>query len=443
MVYCFDGYKNIAMKKILTILAKIKAPMQAWFSMSAIIIFIGCIGVTVFVGNQLDILEKESSKSDFERESQQIVNAIERRMNEYTATLLGGKALFNASNEVSRDEWQKYYETLELENNYPGIQAFAYSVALNSPLEVQEMITKIQNEGYNNFSIRPSPEGREDITAIIYIEPLDERNIEAFGYDMNSEDVRHASMEKAIATGEPQLSGKVTLVQEIDEDIQAGTLLYVPVYKNGAPVSTEEEREKAHIGFVYAAFRMGDLLTAITKDEIQHYPIHFAVYDGTIEPENLLFKSPEYADNHIEKALITEEGLINIIGRNWAFAMHTNNTFLSSSDIFGSQIARVTGGIISVLIYIMLLITINTKDRVQKKAKDLTKEIEESQKKLKKQNTELLQANTATGEALLAAKKNASDLKKTNKMMVGRELKMIELKKENGKIKNNNYPGSA
>lgn len=49
---------------------------------------------------------------------------------------------------------------------------------------------------------------------------------------MFSESVRRKAMIRARDTGFPALSGKVTLKQETDTDIQNGFLLYVPVYKN-------------------------------------------------------------------------------------------------------------------------------------------------------------------------------------------------------------------
>ncbi len=87
-------------------------------------------------------------------------------------------------------------------------------------------IAKIQAEGgfFQNYTIQP-PGEREEYTPIVYLEPLDERNQRAIGYDMFSEPTRHLAMARARDTGEPALSGKVVLVQEIDQDVQYGFLL--------------------------------------------------------------------------------------------------------------------------------------------------------------------------------------------------------------------------
>ena len=72
------------------------------------------------------------------------------------------------------------------------------------------------------------------------------------------------AMVRALETGLPAASGRVRLVQE---DVpgsreQAGFLVYVPVYGSGEAVAPEHPREHLR-GFVYAAFRMGDLVEGL------------------------------------------------------------------------------------------------------------------------------------------------------------------------------------
>lgn len=98
------------------------------------------------------------------------------------------------------------------------------------------------------------------------MEPFDERNKRAFGYDMFSENVRRKAMTRARDTGLPALSGKVILKQETDSDVQNGFLLYVPVYKN-----------KNIFGYVYAPFRAKDFVTSAV--DFSRYDIEFQIFD--------------------------------------------------------------------------------------------------------------------------------------------------------------------
>ena len=118
----------------------------------------------------------------------------------------------------------------------PGIQGMGYALFV-APEEKEAHIESVRAEGFPEYTIRPEGE-REMYTSIIYLEPFDERNRQAFGYDMFSNDVRRTAMEQARDTGQPKMTGRITLVQEIDEDVQAGFLIYVPYYRNGTTNET-------------------------------------------------------------------------------------------------------------------------------------------------------------------------------------------------------------
>ena len=72
-------------------------------------------------------------------------------------------------------------------------------------------------------------------------------------------------MERAMDLNVATLSGKVILVQETDQEVQAGTLMYVPVYRKGMSTETVADRRAALYGWVYSPYRMNDLMQGILK----------------------------------------------------------------------------------------------------------------------------------------------------------------------------------
>jgi CHASE1-domain containing sensor protein len=48
---------------------------------------------------------------------------------------------------------------------------------------------------------------------------------------MYSETVRRAALNKATEENKTIISGRVKLVQETDQDVQAGFLMYMPIYR--------------------------------------------------------------------------------------------------------------------------------------------------------------------------------------------------------------------
>ena len=168
------------------------------------------------------------------------------------SVLGGGVSLFNALPIVTRNIWHTYVTGLHIEHAYPGIQGMGFSL-LFQPTEKDEHLQRIRDEGFPQYTVWPEGD-RPLYTSIIYLEPFGGRNLRAFGYDMFSEPIRRAAMERARDTGDTAISEKVTLVQETHQGVQAGFLMYVPVYKKGMELHTAEQRQQALFGYATARF---------------------------------------------------------------------------------------------------------------------------------------------------------------------------------------------
>ena len=150
-------------------------------------------------------------------------------------------------------------------------------------------------EGFPAYHVWPVGE-RSVYSAIVYLEPFTGRNLRAFGYDMFADPPRREAMTRARDLDVAALSSKVLLVQETDEDIQAGTLMYVPVYRPNMPATTAAERQAALVGWVYSPYRMDDLMAGILDDWDLHetHRVRLAIFDGAgVAPERLLYDCRE------------------------------------------------------------------------------------------------------------------------------------------------------
>jgi len=128
--------------------------------------------------------------------------------------LRGGAALFSVNEEASRVDWRHFVSALQFEENHPGIQDVGFSKWLNATGK-NANIREVRSEGFPEYDIRP--EGiREAYTSVIYLEPFDWRIHRAFGYDMYSEPVRRAAMDKAQDENSATIAAKIILVQETD-----------------------------------------------------------------------------------------------------------------------------------------------------------------------------------------------------------------------------------
>lgn len=225
----------------------------------------------------------------FEFRVNEIFAAIETRIRAYESALQGGAGLFAVTGDVTLEEWQKYAQSLDLQQNFPGIQGLGWTPAIE-PHQKDDLIRRMHLQGFPEFTIWP--EGDRPLhTPIIYIEPFNWRNRRAFGYDMFSDPTRRAAMVRARDTGLATATDAVSLVQETKRDVQRGFLMYVPVYAGGAVPPTVSERREALRGFVYSPFRMDDLMQGILGPNALS-DIHMEIFAGKgTDPEQKIYGS--------------------------------------------------------------------------------------------------------------------------------------------------------
>ncbi|MEX2578083.1 MAG: CHASE domain-containing protein [Verrucomicrobiales bacterium] len=248
--------------------------------------------ITIFAASTLYNSEKQTHESQFVDNTSRLRGAIQERINTYAQILRGGSAFFASTEEVTRDKWKNYVEGLDVDLDYPGVQGIGYAQFVTGD-EVEAFEGKVRSEGFEDFRIWPRENDSAHVVTV-YLEPFDERNQRAMGYDMFSEETRRVAMERCRDSGLPSVSGTVTLKQESEHDPQAGFLLYVPLYHNDGDLTTVEGRRQALRGFVFSSFRMDDFMTGVLTDAASNIGIRI-LDPGSGSP---MYASPTWNPSH-------------------------------------------------------------------------------------------------------------------------------------------------
>ena len=340
----------------------------------SLIVLVMLVVLTMMVWNLMREQVLADQRHSFEAEINLIVDAIHNRTDLYTNALRAGNALFKASEVVSRDEWTAFANTLDLQGEFPGIQGYGFAHMVD-PEELEAYIAQVRVEGFPEFAIHPAGE-RAIYSTISYLEPLDKRNLQAFGYDMTTEGTRRSAMELARDTGKVQMSGRVTLVQEIDEDVQAGFLIYVPTYQNGLPTETTAERRNALMGYVYSPFRARDFMEGILGERIS--TVDFAIFDGTeMSESNKMFDSSptnRNFDAYTIKHTFEDTREITLANRTWTIFFTSKNDAVQH-DIQALLPILILGIIVAALIAGVVFLLMIARLRAVSIAETMTEDI--------------------------------------------------------------------
>ncbi|WP_334163623.1 CHASE domain-containing protein [Phenylobacterium sp.] len=290
-----------------------------------IVLAIGVLASAI-AGLQVERLSRAKEQERFANAVQQAHDEIGSRMQAYLTVLRATAGMIAASDgEVTREEFRIYAKRLRLPEMYPGVQGVGYSLVLPgvSGQATDALLARLHAA---DVSVHPQTP-RAEVQAIVHLEPMDRRNRAAIGFDMSTDPIRRAAMSAARDQATSTMSGKVELVQEIDEDKQAGFLIYTPVYRGGTAPATLAERRVQLIGFAYSPFRADDLLRGILGEEGQRR-VHIAVYDDAKGPQGLLHKSFAGTPEEMGRAArlqATRE--LAVAGRTWRIGYYSSPGF--------------------------------------------------------------------------------------------------------------------
>ncbi len=345
----------------------------------------GFVATTMLTRFTTSVVEAER-QHDFEFNCSEIIAKVQERLTACETILRSGAAfLEHTPDGITRQEWRRFVEDQQIFKRFPGIQGVGFAQLIPRS-ELDAHLKKIRAEGFPNYEVRPAGE-REFYTSIIYLEPFEKRNLRAFGYDMMTESVRREAMERARDRSTAVLTGKVRLVQETEQDVQAGVLMYLPVFRSTKPVETTAERRASLLGWVYSPYRMGDLMQGIMdgRDLDDSKGIHLEIYDGSPQSDDtLLFdSSPQWHASGGKERHANWERTIPFNGRQWTL----NFVKIQDSErgFADSRVALVVvaGGATSFLLAGLLFSLHNTRYQAGVLADRLTADLRASEEKFR------------------------------------------------------------
>lgn len=365
------------LKDLKKIIAK-KNPL--WISF--VILFSGIL-ITLLFSNYVRLEDESRTQREFEQVCNEIKSKIITHIGIQTEFLISGSSLFEASNEVTREEWSSFNKFSTTNVKFLGVQALGFCTIIKKS-EVQKHLASIQ-KGFPNYKIFPAQD-RAIYTSIIYVEPFNQTNAVAFGYDMFLEPVRRKAMQNARDYDRPTISDKVTLLVENKNKPQAGIVIYVPVYK-AIPLNTIESRRKAITGWIFCTFRMDDLMKSIWKTSymIDKKNIFLKIYDnGIISQKSLLFDSQ---NNNLKEDQQTKTRSIPVFfnDKKWTlvFSLPAESGFSFSTKVL---IIFIGGLIISLLLSALFYSLLITKKRARIIATHLSSDLLHKNKEYEKIN---------------------------------------------------------
>jgi PAS domain S-box-containing protein len=290
--------------------------------------------------------------AQFSREADRLASAVTDEVAAYGDVTRGARGFLSATPGADPASFARFVASLALDAMHPDVLAVGY--AQRAAGERAEGGAEVEY-----FPIR-------------MLEP-DRGNRGALAFDLASEPLRRAAIARARETGDLSLTAPVAL--NVDPEARRGALVFLPVYREGAPLSTPSERLAATEGVVFAAFRTTELLAHLPPRAVPGVTIR--VYDGEDAiPEKLLAESQDGGGGPypLETRRALESG-----GRRWTIVALGGPSFMQATARREPVIVLLGGALASLLFGGMVAVLVATRVRALALAQGIVRTLRENE----------------------------------------------------------------
>jgi len=338
------------------------------------------LGITAWLWRHERQSEQASLRASFDFGMRQTANRIEQRMASYEQMLRGVQGLFMASGAVDRASFNRYVDTLLAGADFAGLQSISYGPLV--PAErLADHVAAQRAGGVAGYTITP-PGERTFYVPTTYVAPASAANLDAFGHDLYSDPNSGVAMEQARDSGSTAITGRIRLVTDAGAGPQSAFLMLLPLYAKGAATDTVAARRAGLVGWVWAAFRVGDLMSSLYGEGTPG--LELRIHDGvTLNDDTLIFRTaPETGST--EPPRFEAQEYIGLAGHTWTLAVRSLPGFEAHFSHNAPRVILIAGIGLSLLLALLTYQLMTAQVRAYSAARTMTRELRSSEERYRR-----------------------------------------------------------
>ena len=246
----------------------------------------------------------DDARVRFERRSDAAAASLRSRMVAAEQSLRASAAhLASTPTEATSADWHRFVAHLGLDDRIPGVLCMGYA----------EVVRR---------------DGAPDMVRILYNDPFRRWGPSAVGFDLAGDAGRRRALEAARDTGEASITPRIAFPLDADRGTRAkrsGFMMFVPVYRELADELPRQERGRAILGYVFAAFALDEVLSGSIADDL--HVLDLRVFDEATlgAQEELVDTRPRAGEG--DEALFQKVSHFAMPGRNWTLQFLSRPAF--------------------------------------------------------------------------------------------------------------------
>lgn len=267
------------------------------------------------------------ARDRFEALVARLTDQIDDRLRLYEYGLKGARGAVIAAgvDGITRKTFRRYSESRDTDTEFLGSRGFGWIRRV--PVDrLPNFLERARRDGRPDLSIRQLAAHEGERFVIEYVEPETPNKV-AIGLDVASEALRREAATLAMDSGRATLTAPVTLVQATGQPSR-GFLLFLPVTRPVAGLSTVDERRASTVGWTYMPLVIDEVLARL---DLQDGEFGFSLSDRDVE-RSIPFYASSGGEIRGSNAL-RQRRTIDLYGRQWDLDVWSLPPFIQRLDL--------------------------------------------------------------------------------------------------------------
>lgn len=286
---------------------------------------------------------EEKSLAEFNLHARDAAREVLNRIEVYFGVLRSAGAFFAGSNSVTRAEWNTYVDFIKPKESYPGIEGMGVirRITNGQKGKFENAAGHENSQSHTGYIIHP-PGVRESYFPVIYFwPPLP--HIDLLGLDHGAYPAGFKALEMARDSGMVTISRSLPYAKGSD-DRNSPILFIFPIYRNGMPITTIDERQQAIWGYVYTRINTDELFRDAISSSVTE-EIYLEIFEGgnpsqetpSLDKANIIYDADLSAIPHaLDASFIPHHHItqqVGVDGTTWLFYTASRPDEVTQRDV--------------------------------------------------------------------------------------------------------------
>ncbi len=312
--------------------------------------------MTLWLTQHERALQQRELRRNFDFGVRQAATRVEQRLASYEQMLRGVRGLFDASDHVTRQAFERYVDLLQHGADFAGLRSIGYAPLLRSL------------DGH-------------DAARALYLAPAAGSQHDGRSTDLLANTTLRGPMQLARDAGGAVIT-PLLRPQHGDSNAEASVLLFMPVYAQARPLASVADRHQNLMGWVFASFRVVDLVSSVYGEGTPGLDLR--LHDGaSIDAASRMFPAGALTEPPAAARFEAQEYL-GVAGHTWTLWAHSTPAFEQQQGQDAAQVIAVAGGGLALVLALLTWLLVTGRDRAHDAARAMTRQLHDSERQYRR-----------------------------------------------------------